>query len=130
MHRENFAHFLLRFAVGIIFLLFGWMKISGQLQPPIEKIITFLPAETSLLVMGLAMIIIGLSVIIGLWITIAAWFGALIMVAVIGSGIYLGLFWELNLIKDIPILIIFIALGLMEERDWTFDAWLGAPPLK
>ena len=107
--------------------LFGWMKLTGKLAPPIDKIITFLPVETSILLFGLVETVVGLLIVLGLWTRIAAWLGAILMVAILWSGIYLGLFWQLNLIKDIPILIIFVALGLMEEREWSMDALLSQP---
>lgn len=129
MDRENLAHFLLRLVVGVLFVLFGLMKLNGQLVPPVGKIIGFMPQETSIFLMAIAEIVLGVLLIIGLWTTIAAWLGALLMVAIIVSGIYLGLFWELFLIKDIPILAILIALGLMEAREWTVDFWLGRPKI-
>ena len=121
MDKENLAHFLLRAVVGILFILFGWMKFTGSLAPPVDKIITFLPAETSILLMGVAEAVIGVLVLIGLWTRVAAWIGALLMAVIIISGIYLGLFWQFFLIKDISILVILIALGLMETKEWTID---------
>lgn len=121
MNTENLAHFLLRAVVGILFILFGWMKFIGSLAPPIDKIITFLPLETSILLMGIVEAVIGVLVLVGLWTRVAAWLGALLMATIILSGIYLGLFWQFFLIKDISMLVILIALGLMETREWTVD---------
>jgi len=129
MDREDLAHFLLRFITGIFFILFGSMKFVGLLTPPIDKIIVAIPLEISVFLMGVLETVLGIMLVLGIFTRVSAWIGAVLMVVIIGSGISLGLFWQLYLIKDIPFLIILIVLGITEPGVLSIDAWMRGKKL-
>lgn len=127
MNGDNLAHFLLRLVSGGFFILFGWMKLSGQAVPPIDKIFAFIPLDISVFLLGSIELVLGFLILIGMWTQISAWLSAVLVLLVLMSGAYLGLFMELALMKDISLLVIFVALGLLEPEEWSVDGHIDRP---
>lgn len=122
MERRQLANLLLRLALGAIFLLSGIGKVFlGYAVPGIDKIITFLPAATSTMVMGILELAIAVLLIIGLLTKITGWAATILLLVIIASGIVLGVFMQAGLFKDVGLLAIAFYLAIVGSRSHSID---------
>ena len=118
---RRWANLLLRISLGLIFLISGISKVFFYVRVPVEKILPFLGPEYGSIILGIAEIIVGLFLVIGLLTRYAALGAAILFAIFVISGLFLGMFQQAGLIKDI--VLIFAALMLMADgaRKWSLD---------
>ena len=63
----SWAELLMRLGLGAVFLNAGIGKLFLNARPPIDKVITFIPADTSILLLGLLEFILGALFLLGLF---------------------------------------------------------------
>lgn len=118
---RKLGNFLIRLTLGLVFLWAGIGKLFLNARPPIDQIITFIPLNTSLLILGIIEVIIGLLLVIGLFTRIAAWASAVLLLLFVIGGIVLGLFIDAFLLKDIALLAVALELAWTGSRMWGLD---------
>ncbi|MEK6812715.1 MAG: DoxX family membrane protein, partial [Nanoarchaeota archaeon] len=124
---RKFANFLLRVVLGIVFAYAGAMKILHffnlvpYVYPPLDKILTFLPLNTSGLLLGILEFIIGILLILGLWTRVAASGATILFIIFIISGAVLGLFMQAMLFKDVIMAAAALLLATEGCRQWGLD---------
>ena len=125
---RKFANFLLRIVLGIIFAYAGAMKILGFFKivayalPPIDRIITFIPLETSGLALGIVEFAIGILLLLGLWTRLAALAATVVLIIFIISGAILGLFMQAGLFKDVAMAAAALLMAAEGCRKWGLDS--------
>lgn len=117
--KTSWAEFLMRITLGGIFLNAGIGKLFFDSRPPVEQIITFLPADTTLIILGLVETVLGFLVLIGLFTKMSAKFTAILMLIIILSGVYLGR--ATTMYKDVGLLAIAWHLVKVGSDRWSLD---------
>ncbi|HIG95513.1 TPA: DoxX family membrane protein [Candidatus Woesearchaeota archaeon] len=102
--RHGWTSVVMRITLGFLFFYAAIGKLFMGKAPPIEKIITFMPKETSVMLLAIVELIIGLLLIFGLITKITAWASAVLFAIFMLSGLALGIFTQSGLVKDIPLL--------------------------
>src|SRR3989338_984844 len=97
----SWAELLMRLGLGAVFLNAGIGKLFLNVRPPIDKILTFIPADTSILLLGLLEFVIGVLFLLGLFSKFTGKVAAILLVIIILSGFYIGMG---PLYKDIVLL--------------------------
>ena len=122
MLARKLGNFLVRITLGIIFIITGLGKLFFGAKPPIEQIITFLPAETSILILGIIELAVGLLLFLGLFTKFAGWISALLYLSFVLGGLFLGLFMQSMLIKDVALLAASLEIAWTGARMWGIDS--------
>lgn len=95
---------VLRITLGFAFFYAAIGKLFMGKMPPVDQVIGFLPQETSVAILGIIELVVGLLLIFGLVTRIAGWAAAVLLALFLLSGLGLGLFNQAMLFKDLPLL--------------------------
>src|SRR3989344_2818232 len=90
--KNKIAHLLVRLALGFIFFYAGLGKLFFEAAPQVDQIITFMPPSTTLLLLGILELTLGLLLILGLITRVAATVAGVVDLTFIISGLVLGMF--------------------------------------
>ncbi len=122
---------ILRVTLGFVFVYYGIMKLFFGMAPPVEKIITFIPTDVSLFLMGMFEFLLGVLLVKGLFTRIAGWAAAGFMVVLFASATYLhisgilpDLWFTAGMAKDVAILGAAVAVGMQGAPCCSIDAWI------
>ncbi|MDP4012300.1 MAG: DoxX family protein [Candidatus Nanoarchaeia archaeon] len=121
--KTSWAELLMRIALGGIFLNAGIGKLFFDSRPPVEQIITFLPADTTLIILGLVEFILGSLVLVGLFTKTSAKLTAVLMLIIIISGVYLGMLKVIA--KDFVLLAAAWHLSKVGSDKWSLDKFFN-----
>ncbi|MEK6867621.1 MAG: DoxX family protein [Nanoarchaeota archaeon] len=120
-----------RVTLGFVFVYFSIMKLFFGAAPPVDKIITFMPADVSLFLMGLLEFMIGTLLILGLFTRVAGWAAAGLFAVFFASAVYLqisgilpGLWSAAGMAKDVALLGAAVAVGIQGAPCCSIDAWI------
>src|SRR3990167_2509985 len=80
---------ILRVTLGFVFVYYGIMKLFFGMAPPVEKIITFMPTDVTLFLMGMFEFLLGVLLVFGLFTRVAGWATTGFMVVLFASAGYL-----------------------------------------
>ncbi len=95
---------LMRLSLGVVFLAAGVLKLFFNFAPPIEKIVFFMPKETSLALLGIVEFVVGALLVLGLLTRAASVIAGLLLVGFVLSSFALGVFVSQFIIKDLVLL--------------------------
>ena len=122
---------ILRVTLGFVFVYYGIMKLFFGMAPPVEKIITFMPTDVSLFLMGMFEFLLGVLLVFGLFTRVAGWATTGFMVVLFASAGYLhisgilpDLWFTAGMAKDVAILGAAIAVGMQGAPCCSIDAWI------
>lgn len=122
---------ILRVTLGFVFVYYGIMKLFFGMAPPVDLIVTFLPTDVSIFLMGMLEFVLGTLLLFGLFTRTAAWLTAVFFVVFFGSAAYLhvsgilpGLWNTAGLAKDVGLLGAAVSLGLQGAPCCSLDAWI------
>ena len=116
----NWSELIMRVGLGIVFLNSGIGKLFLNVKVPVDKIITFLPADTTLLIMGLLEFVLGVLFVLGLFTKLTGKVAAVLLLAIILSGVYLQMF---NVIlKDIVLFAVALYLAKEGSKKLSLDS--------
>ncbi len=120
---------ILRVTLGFVFLYAAITKLFFGSAPPVDMIITFLPADVTLFFLGLAEFFVGVLLLIGLFTRVAGWLAASLFGIFFISAIYLhvsavipNLWNAAMLFKDVGLIGAAIALGMHGSHCCSIDA--------
>lgn len=119
----SWPEFIMRIGLGIVFLNSGVGKLFLNVRPPVDKIITFLPADTSLLLLGLIELVIGILFVLGLFTKFTGRVSALFLLIIILSGLYLNMYSVI--LKDIVLLAAAWHLSKIKTTKYALDSFFG-----
>lgn len=102
--RHVWTGVLMRLTLGSVFIFAGVLKLFFDVAPPIEKIIFFMPKETSVALLGILEFVVGALLLIGLLTRAASVVAALLLVGFVLSSVALGVFVTQFMIKDLVLL--------------------------
>jgi len=100
--KTSWAELIIRLGLGALFLKGGIGKLFLGVRVPVDQIITFLPADTSLILLALLELVLGVLLILGLFTKFTAKVTAILLLVVILSGLYLKMYTPLW--KDVILL--------------------------
>lgn len=122
---------ILRVTLGFVFVYYGIMKLFFGMAPPIEKIITFMPTDVSLFLMGMVEFLLGVLLVFGLFTRVAGWATAGFMVLLFAAAAYLhlsgilpDLWFTAGMAKDVAILGAAVAVGMQGAPCCSLDVWI------
>lgn len=122
---------ILRVTLGFVFVYYGIMKLFFGMAPPVEKVITFIPIDVSLFLMGMFEFLLGVLLVKGLFTRVAGWTAAGFMIVLFAaagylhvSGILPGLWFTAGMAKDVAILGAAVAVGMQGAPCCSIDAWI------
>lgn len=122
---------ILRLGLGFVFVYFSVMKLFFGAAPPVDKIITFMPVDVSLFLLGLLEFVIGVLLVFGLWTRVAGWAAAVFIAVLFVSLVYLqfsgimpGLWSAAYMAKDVALLTAGIAVGIQGAPCCSIDVWM------
>ena len=122
---------ILRVTLGFVFVYYATMKLFFGMAPPVDLIVTFLPADVSIFLIGMVEFVLGTLLVLGLFTRTAAWLTAGLLLAFFGSATYLhisgllpGLWSTAGLAKDVALLGAAVSLGLQGAPCCSLDAWI------
>lgn len=115
----NWSALIMRLGLGIVFLNSGIGKLFLNVKAPVDKIITFLPADTTLLILGFVEFIIGILFILGLFTKFTGKAAAVLLLIIILSGIYLKLYQVI--IKDVVLFSAAWHLAKTGSKEFALD---------
>jgi uncharacterized membrane protein YphA (DoxX/SURF4 family) len=121
LYARKLSNFLVRVTLGLVFLWAGIGKLFLNARPPLDQLITFLPLNTSLLILGILEVAVGLMLVIGLFTRIAGWVAAVLFVAFVVGGSLIGIFTQAFLLKDVALLAASLELAWTGSRMWGLD---------
>ena len=120
-----------RVTLGFVFVYFSIMKLFFGAAPPVDKIITFMPTDVSLFLMGLLEFVIGTLLVLGLFTRVAGWAAAGLFAVFFASAVYLqvsgilpGLWSAAGMAKDVALLGASVTVGLQGAPCCSIDAWI------
>lgn len=122
---KDLTWLVLRLTAGVVFLMAGIGKLFWGAAPPVEKVLPFLPAPTTLLLLGLLEVVVGVLIMAGLLTRIASSAAVVLYVIFIVSGVALGMFQAAGLLKDVGLLGGMLALAVFGAHTYSVDAWLA-----
>ncbi len=122
--RHVWTSVVLRITLGVVFLYAAILKLFFNAAPPIEKIVFFLPKETTLALLGIVEFVVGVLLILGLLTRAAAVVAGLLLAGFIISSFALGIFMAQFMIKDVVLLAAAIHL-IMHSLPFGIDAWIN-----
>ena len=114
----------MRVLAGFVFLWAGIGKLFMGAAPPVDQIITFMPANVSLFILGLLEFVLGTLLILGLLTRIAGGAATALYVIFIIVGLTLGMFNTAMLWKDLGLAGMTFALTIFGAHTYSLDAWL------
>ncbi len=115
----NWVDLIMRLGLGIVFLNSGIGKLFLNVKPPVDKIITFLPADTSLLLLGFVEFVIGILFILGLFTKFTGKAAAVLLLIIILSGLYLKMYPVI--LKDIVLFSAAWHLAKTGSKEFALD---------
>ncbi len=122
---------VLRLGLGFVFVYYGIMKLFFGMAPPVDKIVTFMPADVSLFLLGLLEFTFGTLLVLGLFTRIAGWLTAGLLCVFLVSAVYLHFsgilpnLWNVaGMAKDVGLLGASVAVGLQGSLCCSLDAWI------
>jgi uncharacterized membrane protein YphA (DoxX/SURF4 family) len=122
---------ILRMTLGFVLVYYATMKLFFGAAPPVDLIVTFLPTDVSLFLMGMLEFVLGTLLLMGLFTRTAAWLTAVFFVVLFGSALYLhvsgilpDLWYTAFLAKDVALLGAAVSLGLQGAPCCSLDAWI------
>lgn len=124
MENEKFGLLFLRLGLGITFLWAGIGKLFLGAAPPVESIITFVPANYTLFGLGLLEFVLGLLLIFGLITKVAGWIAAALLLIFIVAGIYLGMGTQTML--NIGLMGAALAIAFIGQKGMSLDDVLAS----
>lgn len=116
----SWAEFLMRIGLGAVFLNAGIGKLFLNARPPIDKVITFIPADTTLILLGLLEFALGALFLLGLFTKFTGKVSAILLVVIILSGFYIGMG---PLYKDIVLLTAAWHLANVGSKKYALDSF-------
>ncbi len=116
----SWAEFLMRIGLGAVFLNAGIGKLFLNARPPVDKIITFIPADTTLILLGLLEFVIGVLFLLGLFTKFTGKVSAFLLLFIILSGFYIGMG---PLYKDIVLFTVAWHLGNVGTKKYALDSF-------
>ncbi|PIN80798.1 hypothetical protein COV16_00310 [Candidatus Woesearchaeota archaeon CG10_big_fil_rev_8_21_14_0_10_34_8] len=122
---------ILRVTVAFVFLYAGVMKLFFGAAPPVDMILTFMPADVSLFLLGMLEFVLGTLLLFGLFTRVTAWVSAslvavffLVAAYLHTSGLMTGLWNSAWMWKDLPLLGGSIAIALQGSPCCSIDSWI------
>lgn len=122
---------ILRLGLGFVFVYYSIMKLFFGMAPPVDKIITFMPADVSLFLLGMLEFILGTLLVLGLFSRVAGWLTAVLIGVFFASAIYLqvsgimpDLWFTAGMAKDVALLAAAVAVGMQGAPCCSIDAWI------
>jgi uncharacterized membrane protein YphA (DoxX/SURF4 family) len=126
-----FATNIVRWTLGFVFVYYSITKLFFGAAPPVDAIITFMPADISLFLMGMFEFVLGTLLILGIFTRVAAWiavgFFGVLFASVIYlhiSGVYPDLWFIANMAKDVALTASALAVALLGAPCWSIDAYI------
>jgi uncharacterized membrane protein YphA (DoxX/SURF4 family) len=123
---------ILRVTLGFVFLYASITKLFFGAAPPVDLIITFMPADISLFLLGLVEFAVGVMLILGLFTRVAGWMAVSLFGVFMLSAIYLsvsgsveGIWNGAMLFKDIGLIGASIAIALQGSQCCSLDTWIA-----
>ena len=116
----SWAEFLMRISLGAVFLNAGIGKLFFNVRPPIDKIITFIPADTTLILLGLLGFVIGALFLLGLFTKLTGKVATALLIVIILSGFYIGMG---PLYKDIALFAASWHLANVGSKKYALDSF-------
>lgn len=112
----------LRLSLGVVFIFSAVLKLFFDVAPPIEKIIFFMPKETSVALLGIVEFVVGALLIVGLLTRAAAVVAGFLLVGFIMSSVALGIFLSQFMVKDFVLLAAAIHVLMHGAPTFSIDA--------
>ncbi len=119
--RFKWTNVLTRLSLGAVFIYAAVFKLFLDATPPVQKILYFIPAETSVAILGIIEFVIGMLLVLGLLTRFAASLAAVLLAAFIVSAVVLGLFIQHMLIKDVVLLTLAVHFIFHGCKTWGLD---------
>lgn len=121
MDRNNLRHILTRLAIAVLFLGFGIWEIiqPGYWVAFVPTQLASLGAVTLVTVHGIILLAIGLAVLLGIYLRIAAILATLVMIEIMATLVIESGFTDL-VIRDAVVLILAASMVFDDTRYLTF----------
>jgi len=121
LDRHVWTSVLMRLTLGSVFIFAGVLKLFFDVAPPIEKIIFFMPKETSVALLGILEFVVGVLLLIGLLARAASVVAALLLAGFVFSSFALGVFVTQFIIKDIVLFAVALHVALHGAPVFSAD---------
>lgn len=122
---------ILRLGLGFVFVYYSIMKLFFGMAPPVDKIITFMPTDVSLFLLGMLEFTLGVLLLLGLFTRVAGWATAGLIGVFFVSAVYLhfsgilpGLWAMAGMAKDVALLTAAVAVGMQGAPCCSIDVWI------
>ncbi len=122
---------ILRITLGFVFVYYGIMKLFFGMAPPVDKIITFMPVDVTLFLMGMLEFILGTLLVVGLLTRVAGWLTAGFLAVLFISAAYLhlsgilpNLWFTAGMAKDVALLGAAVAVGMQGAPCCSIDVFM------
>jgi uncharacterized membrane protein YphA (DoxX/SURF4 family) len=122
---------ILRVTLGFVFVYAAVMKLFFGAAPPVDAIVTFMPVDVSLFLLGLLEFVVGALLVVGLFTRVAAWVATSLFAIFMLSAIYLhvsgampGIWNTAMLFKDVALIGAAVALGIQGSKCCSLDTWI------
>ena len=127
---KNWASFLLRWGLAVVFILFGYQKLSipEQTRAEIQLLLDIGLGSASAInfYLGLIEIMIAISFVLGIFIKKTSLLASLMLLGFFSSFLWkYGLSIDPTLYRDLGLLAGSLALWFLGSGDWSLDEWLS-----
>ena len=127
---KNWASFLLRWGLAVVFILFGYQKLSipEQTRAEIQLLLDIGLGSASAInfYLGLIEIMIAISFVLGIFIKKTSLLASLMLLGFFSSFLWkYGLGIDPTLYRDLGLLAGSLALWLLGSGAWSLDEWLS-----
>lgn len=126
-----FATNIVRWTLGFVFIYYSIMKLFFGSAPPVDAIITFMPADITLFLLGMFEFVLGVLLVLGIFTRVAGWIAVVFFAVLFGSviylqvsGIYPDLWFIANLAKDVALTGTALAVAVLGAPCWSVDAYI------
>ena len=118
MDKDNIRHYINIVAVAFLFLVFGiWELINPQYwQGFVPSILYSLNITLLIMIHGAVLSLLGIWILIGKWLKIAAIVGTLVMAQIVMSLIISSGFSDI-VVRDFTILLFVLSLAFEKSKD-------------
>ena len=114
----------MRLSLGVVFIFAAVLKLFFDVAPPIDKIVFFLPKETSVALLGIVEFVVGALLVVGLLTRAAFVVAGLLLVGFILSSAALGIFLSQFMIKDVVLLAVAIHGMMHGAPTFSLEAFI------
>ena len=127
---KNWASLLLRWGLAVVFILFGYQKLSipEQTRAEIQLLLDIGLGSASAInfYLGLIEIMVAISFVLGIFIKKTSLLASLMLLGFFSSFLWkYGLGIDPTLYRDLGLLAGSLALWFLGSGDWSLDEWLS-----